>query len=169
MWNEHNKQGVTAVGVFVASMLFGCNYWYAFPVFSLALSATSWFSFAGASKVGSITGLLVFPFTWFILRRKRVRSLIVWMSVMGFLTSAVSMFLLGVVCSSNRLAGTIIPLWFILGVPVLCGAGSCLLLRRLLTDQSKPKQGSCWKCGYDLTGNASGVCSECGAPVCSES
>lgn len=25
--------------------------------------------------------------------------------------------------------------------------------------------GHCWKCGYNLTGNVSGVCSECGATV----
>lgn len=29
-----------------------------------------------------------------------------------------------------------------------------------------PRLGSgCWKCGYNLTGNVSGVCPECGTPI----
>lgn len=28
-----------------------------------------------------------------------------------------------------------------------------------------PPPGHCWKCGYDLTGNVSGVCPECGTKV----
>ena len=29
----------------------------------------------------------------------------------------------------------------------------------------RKKKGLCWNCGYDLTGNVSGVCPECGTKV----
>lgn len=34
-----------------------------------------------------------------------------------------------------------------------------------LTDRRRYPAGRCAGCGYDLTGNTSGVCSECGTPV----
>jgi hypothetical protein len=35
-------------------------------------------------------------------------------------------------------------------------------------DRRRPAQGHCHKCGYDLTGNVSGVCPECGMVVRAE-
>ena len=32
-------------------------------------------------------------------------------------------------------------------------------------EKNKPKPGSCLTCSYDLTGNTSGTCPECGAPT----
>lgn len=52
----------------------------------------------------------------------------------------------------------IVPLW----VPLLALAGPTIWLWR--RDRRHPA-GHCRKCGYDLTGNVSGVCSECGTEV----
>jgi hypothetical protein len=38
-------------------------------------------------------------------------------------------------------------------------------LSALLWKRSRRKAGSCRRCGYNLTGNTSGVCPECGTPV----
>jgi hypothetical protein len=40
-----------------------------------------------------------------------------------------------------------------------------MLLGGILIGWHGPPTGSCLKCGYNLTGNASGVCPECGTPV----
>ena len=54
-----------------------------------------------------------------------------------------------------------ISAWSLSGVTVLCWLGFYYRpLRRL-----RRKRGLCVKCGYDLTGNESGVCSECGTEV----
>jgi hypothetical protein len=50
-----------------------------------------------------------------------------------------------------------LPLWFIVLVAAIPTA---LLWYR----DSPPPKGCCRKCGYDLTGNVSGVCPECGKP-----
>lgn len=50
-----------------------------------------------------------------------------------------------------------IPLWFLL---MLTGVPTILLWRY---DRARVKPGCCAKCGYDLTGNMSGRCPECGA------
>jgi hypothetical protein len=31
---------------------------------------------------------------------------------------------------------------------------------------ARAEEGLCWRCGYDLTGNVSGVCPECGTRTC---
>ena len=36
---------------------------------------------------------------------------------------------------------------------------------RILKASNKPPPGHCTICGYNLTGNVSGICSECGTPV----
>lgn len=37
--------------------------------------------------------------------------------------------------------------------------------RRFLPDQDAEYVATCWHCGYNLTGNISGVCPECGQPI----
>lgn len=55
-----------------------------------------------------------------------------------------------------------IPLWLILTVVALLGVPFMVLGKRSRHDAGHPK---CRRCGYDLTGNASGVCPECGMPM----
>jgi hypothetical protein len=47
--------------------------------------------------------------------------------------------------------------------PLVVLAVISVLLFRL--DRRRPKPGHCKSCGYNLTGNVSGVCSECGEPI----
>ena len=54
------------------------------------------------------------------------------------------------------------PYWFVLVLASAVPAGSAIghLIRR-----RRRHQGRCQQCRYDLTGNASGVCPECGTPI----
>jgi len=51
-----------------------------------------------------------------------------------------------------------IPLWYIL---LAVGIPTGYLWYR----DRRPPPGHCRKCGYDLTGNVSGICPECGTPI----
>jgi hypothetical protein len=51
-----------------------------------------------------------------------------------------------------------LPFWFIL---LTSGSTGTYLWRRSRT----PPAGHCPKCSYDLTGNVSGVCPECGTEI----
>lgn len=53
--------------------------------------------------------------------------------------------------------GFVLPLW----IPLLLSGGPAGLLWWL--DSRRPRRGRCVNCGYDLTGNVSGTCPECGA------
>jgi len=56
------------------------------------------------------------------------------------------------------------PLWMPLAL--LCAyPASWLVLRRPLRQYYRRKHGLCPKCSYDLTGNESGICPECGNEV----
>lgn len=56
-----------------------------------------------------------------------------------------------------------IPLWFIASILILTGAiPFAIQLRRRLI---RLGVGFCQKCGYDLSGNMSGVCPECGTAI----
>jgi len=57
----------------------------------------------------------------------------------------------------SRSLTIIIPLW----IPVL----ATLIPTALLWYRDRPPPGHCRKCGYDLTGNESGVCPECGTEL----
>jgi len=52
-----------------------------------------------------------------------------------------------------------IPLW----MPLLLIGSVTAWLWRL--DRPPPPPDHCQKCGYDLTGNVSGICPECGTPT----
>jgi hypothetical protein len=51
----------------------------------------------------------------------------------------------------------------VLGAPALVFVSTCGILNRVLKELYPP--GSCQNCGYDLTGNESGVCPECGTKI----
>ncbi len=58
--------------------------------------------------------------------------------------------------------GIIVPLWFValisLPYPILTVRSEWRLFHR-------KRRGHCLKCGYDLTGNVTGKCSECGTAI----
>lgn len=55
------------------------------------------------------------------------------------------------------------PLWLV--VPLAVAPGAVLAGARLRRRGRKHRKGCCAGCDYDLTGNQSGVCPECGAAV----
>ena len=59
----------------------------------------------------------------------------------------------------GRVAGVVVPIWMIFATLALVTGILWWLDRRI-------PPGHCQKCGYDLTGNVSGRCPECGADVC---
>lgn len=62
----------------------------------------------------------------------------------------------GSILRGGNFVQVMVPLW----VPfILCLTIAVLAHRRA----SGPKPGTCPKCGYDLAGNVTGKCSECGA------
>ena len=50
-------------------------------------------------------------------------------------------------------------------MPLLCTYPCALLIRGPIRRHRRGKRGLCLKCGYNLTGNMSGVCPECGTKV----
>ena len=56
-----------------------------------------------------------------------------------------------------------LPLWALF--TLFAAYPSIAFIRGPLRRWRRGKRGSCLKCGYDLTGNVSGVCSECGTKV----
>jgi hypothetical protein len=170
MRNEHpDMRGLTPTAAFVGSMLFGWFYWSATALFFVGISvrscASSQWTFLFllvTALAGGLTGLLVYRFMWRVLRKKHERSAIIGMSAMGAITGILSLLLFILIVRSKPFVPQILR-WLILPWPIFCGMGSCLILRRVLPDRLKP--GCCMKCGYDLTGNLSGVCSECGTLI----
>lgn len=54
-------------------------------------------------------------------------------------------------------------IWFI--IPILCIQVPVIVLFIGALYRKRTAPGHCQTCGYNLTGNVSGICSECGEPV----
>ena len=65
--------------------------------------------------------------------------------------------------STARRAGDGFPLW--VPVVLLAGLAWALWFAFERPIDLRRAKGLCLHCGYDLTGNVSGVCPECGAPT----
>ncbi len=59
-----------------------------------------------------------------------------------------------------RVKGTEVPLWF--PFVIFSAYPAIAFVRGPLRRRRRRKRGECVACGYDLTGNVSGVCPECG-------
>lgn len=57
------------------------------------------------------------------------------------------------------------PLWMVFLTSFVTAAVFWRVHHLIFTRRSRHLRGHCIYCGYDLTGNVSGVCSECGAEV----
>ena len=55
------------------------------------------------------------------------------------------------------------PVWLI---AIFCAPYPIVFVRRLLRPHKRRLHNQCLHCAYDLTGNVSGVCPECGTEVC---
>ena len=58
-----------------------------------------------------------------------------------------------------------VPWWVLLPALIVYGGGVYVVWRRV----RPPEPGHCRECGYDLTGNESGTCPECGNRIGSNS
>lgn len=57
-----------------------------------------------------------------------------------------------------------VPFWMVSLVTLIY---PLIVFRRRLRQRHRRRRGACLACGYNLTGNVSGVCPECGADLCS--
>lgn len=116
--------------------------------------------------LGVFLGTLCSPVAILFLRRKRLQAVVIRMLLYTVPLALVFYFLCGL-CRlfghlswlSNYYADRVDLLAFPLGYVVVC------VLTAFLVPNEPPPAGYCGKCGYDLTGNISGVCPECGTPV----
>lgn len=101
---------------------------------------------------GTLCGLWIAP----LLERKPARGLA------GRLIRAVTPVVILAALSSPRRSPPAVLAWILIdvGIPVLWFVAYSLWLAHSLDDAYGP--GQCRRCGYDLTGNISGVCPECG-------
>ncbi len=81
---------------------------------------------------------------------KAISLLVLWLATIG-------LFLVGVVFGGQWFAVICVVLLIALGV-------ACLAIMVIPLPPEYPP-GFCKACGYDLTGNQSGRCSECGTPA----
>jgi hypothetical protein len=114
--------------------------------------------------LGSILGLFWIPFAMLLLRKRSITPMV--------LTTFITMFITGLVWSAcaatvPRMVPALDEEGLFAFAMLLLGSGvflvNCYVLRRRL-----PKlypSGLCQQCGYDLTGNVSGICPECGSPI----
>ena len=62
-----------------------------------------------------------------------------------------------------RQCAVTVPLWFLFSV--FAAYPTVAFIRGPVRRYRRRRKGLCVKCGYDLTGNVSGICPECGAEV----
>ena len=107
---------------------------------------------AAGILIGCLTGAVFYPFAWKFLRRRqfdRVRLKL-------FVAMAVASPVLAVLGAA----------YYTLGGPIVFVTTCAVLWRALPRLYETP--GHCHTCEYDLTGNVSGVCPECGTIISGE-
>ena len=92
--------------------------------------------------------------------RNRTRRIARWV---GFVVCSFLVALWGVSLYAAPLAGNPLPIW----IPLLAMAILTAWLWWRNRNRKHPP-GHCQRCGYDLTGNVTGVCSECEEPISTE-
>lgn len=145
--------GVAAIAnaavIFASTIVLGLR---RFPDFSSVLLEVI-LGLVSAASGSVISGLFCFPVVLCLLRRKKFASVKVPL-FFGVFPLPVFLVFLGF----PLLAGILVPVQLI----IVSG-----ILWRVLPDVYETP-GLCYKCGYDLTGNVSGVCPECGRAITSD-
>jgi hypothetical protein len=99
-----------------------------------------------------IMGVIMSPLAWILLRRRREWAFMLTYGIATLAMAVVLFFRIG-------------PLVYLLGGP------ACILLGALVAralSRPIPMHGCCPNCDYNLTGNVSGICPECGTAVPAE-
>ena len=102
--------------------------------------------------IGCYLGVLLLPASFALLRRKPHTWVFVWLFVASVPSAGATAALSRSFESTRNTA-----------IATYCGA--MLLISLLLRDERRQNVGRCARCEYDLTGNVSGVCPECGTPL----
>jgi len=132
---------------------------FMFTVFVRAPGHGGWvisgyvFAFLEAIMGTAFVAVLCFPFFVIFLRRKDLTK------------AKVPLFVVSVVPCLVLLLGFPLPALFAIPGVLIVVSG---VLRGVLPDVYETP-GLCFKCGYNLTGNVSGVCPECGRLIQSQS
>ena len=120
--------------------------------------------------IGAVVGILIWVRAFRISHRKRVAFLPETRSG-AFMVGAFFVYVgvgLSLVLGSNpRRASAPWPNDYMLLMPAILGISGAILLnvRAHRIQRNRPSPGDCQSCGYNLTGNVSGICPECGTPV----
>ncbi len=104
--------------------------------------------------IGAACSALVIPLLW----RKPGRAVLTWLIL---IVGPVVMLTALVACELRDRTDN--ELTILSGGPVCASILTALVLRFALPDLPRP--GHCSRCGYNLTGNESGTCPECGTEV----
>lgn len=108
------------------------------------------YALAGLLFCGSVLGLIHGPFIWLLLHRKSSLQAVSCVFGMAFVPVGIVM-------------GYRIQWPFLLVFPVAALWLGIFVARKWIRDLPQP--GHCMKCGYNLMGNVSGICSECGTSI----
>jgi hypothetical protein len=118
-------------------------------------------SMAGGYKevwIGSQTGSLFVQSVWTgSVTREYFEH--VWLERLGFVFERQNCHSVGQVPVPRVFFELRLPHWFLIVV------FAPPLVLRLMVRRRRAKDGMCQTCGYNLTGNVSGVCPECGKPI----
>jgi len=123
-------------------------------VFLGAIEGTCLIPFAGTffgAIMGLIVSLFLLPFALMCIGRKDPVICMLWLGCAPFLP-----LMLAVLWTKSLL----VPMFIAVVGYLLTLAGFSLFLPNVVEHTT----GHCRKCGYDLTGNVSGICPECGTP-----
>lgn len=122
----------------------------------IQLSARLVFELVAVLLTGAVLGAVCAPLVSWIVRSKPLTPVLLLLSVTVAPVVAACMYW-------GSYSGKVSMLVVAVGIPTGAGIAVACVLRVLLHDALIP--GHCQNCGYDLTGNVSGVCPECGTAV----
>jgi len=85
-----------------------------------------------------------------------------WLLFLAFQCGLLAMLVVGQLWVDGHVGWWAVPTLLALGIGLF---KMTIVVDRSNTQSRRRKSGKCVSCGYDLTGNVSGVCPECGTAV----